>query len=910
MNFAITLVVSIIIAPPVLIAQNKKLDSLYAVLDNHPQEDTNRVNTLIRTCYYEYTSYPEKNKQHAEEAKRISEKIQFTKGIGLSLRYISLYYWVKGDYEQAGDFAFQMLKVFEEQGNEEGLAKSYTLIGLINEEWGNFDKAKENHLKSLEINRRLNRLYDLAYNYNSLGALYNKFDKDKEAMDYFKKSLALRKEINDEDGMSQSYINLARINKPDEAIDYYSKALTIAKKLGNINRLSIIATGLGDLYIATKQFEKADTTLNDARILALKVGNKKMLRDIYKSLLSLERERNHYKKALEYSLLEKTYQDSLFTEEKTKQLAEIEARYEAEKKEHAIQVLERDNSIKKLWQNILIASLGVVFLAAALYYYVQRLRIRRNQELLKGQEVVNDKLKELDKMRSQFIASISHELRTPLTLIKGPVEEWLQHPERQLTIEKAEMINRNSNRLLRLVNQLLDLSKLDAGNLKLDTKQGDIIKFLRVISSSFDSYAQRHGIIYYTRIPETPLFTSFDHDKLETVVYNLLSNAFKFTPSEGKIEFIVSWETPRLMIEVSDSGQGISADHIGHIFDRFYRAGNQSGNEHEGTGIGLSLVKEVVSLMQGTIQVQSDPNKRTTFQVDLPIEELALTPPEISIPDPEGKSSVIKKMPLLDDTSQQVEKESVLIVDDNTDMLSFLADQLRNYYAILVATNGKDGLRLARREIPDIIITDIMMPQMDGIEFCAAIKKDSLTSHIPVIMLTAKEGLENKLEGLEAGADEYITKPFDGRELLVRTKNLIAQRQQLHSKFAQQVVLQPKNISITSADALFLERVEAAIEQNLSSPEFGVPQLQDFLAMSKTQFHRKLKALTDHAPGEFLREYRLKRASQLLEQEGGNITEIAFAVGFGSLSYFTRSFKELYGLSPSEYAQHKKLSMN
>jgi DNA-binding response OmpR family regulator/two-component sensor histidine kinase len=468
------------------------------------------------------------------------------------------------------------------------------------------------------------------------------------------------------------------------------------------------------------------------------------------------------------------------------------------------------------------------------------------------------------------------------------------------------MILRNSNRLLRLVNQLLDLSRLDSGILQLEISDGDVTRFLRVIGSSFESHAQQHNIDYCTQISDTPLFASFDHNKLETVVYNLLSNAFKFTPEGGTIEFKVTHETSLLKIEVSDNGSGIGPEHLPHIFDRFYQAGDPSGL-HEGTGIGLSLVKELVSLMEGTIAVQSDEGKGTVFIVSLPLMVLSSAPDEVTLPgvflyEPAAEKATANGV------AKETEAETVLIVEDNADMRSFIAEQLNSKYVILLAANGREGLEIAFREIPDIVITDIMMPQLDGMAFCEALKKDERTSHVPVIVLTAKEGMENKLEGLETGADEYLTKPFDARELSVRIKNLIAQRHQLRQKFSQQITLEPKNISITSVDRRFLEKVESAIEKNISFPEFGVPQLQDVLAMSKTQFHRKMKALTDQPPGEFLRNYRLKRAAQLLAQQGGNITEIAFSVGFGSLSYFTRSFKDLFSQSPSDYIKQGKVN--
>jgi signal transduction histidine kinase/DNA-binding response OmpR family regulator len=891
------------------VAQNAKLDSLYVVLESHPEEDTNRVNTLTRVCYYEYTSTPEKNKKHAEEAKRIAEKIGYAKGVGLSLRYISLYYWVKGDYERAAEFAFEMLKVFEAQGNEQGLAKAYTLIGLIHEEWNNFDKSKEYHLRSLELNQKANRIYDVAYNYNSLGALHSNFDKYVEATDYFLKSLALRKQINDEDGMSQSYINLGDCAHDagdyNKEIEYYTLALPIAKRLGNINRLSLISQALGKVYIVKGQFGEADKLLQDALSLANQVGNKKIQRSINYNLLLLEQRRGNYKKALEYSLQVNTLLDSIFTAEKTRQMAEAEARYDSEKKEQSIELLARDNKIKALWQNIFGGGLAVMILGGFFYYRAQRSINKKNKELLRIQESVNKKLTEIDKMKSHFFASVSHEFRTPLTLIKGPIEQLLEHPEEKLTPDKAQMIHRNSNRLLQLVNQLLDLSKLDAGNLRIENSEGDLYKFLRIICSSFDSYAQQYNMTYTVQLEGASLFASFDVDKIEKIVYNLLSNAFKFTPDRGQVSVTGSYTQQTLTLKISDNGKGIEAHHLPHIFDRFYQAVDHN-HTYEGTGIGLSLVKELVALLGGAVDVVSERGIGTTFTVSLPVSSIQLVTSDVSVHASPGKLYAHETVVTSSAEAHDIDKETILIIEDNPDMRSFIREHLVLDYQVLEAAQGVEGVAIATREIPDLIISDIMMPEMDGIVVCETLKKDERTSHIPVIMLTAKEGRESKFEGLQSGADEYLTKPFDSHELLVRIKNLITQRQQLRKKFSQQILLQPKNITIASVDSLFLEKVESTIEKYLSHAEFGVPQLQDALAMSKTQLHRKMKALTDQAPGEFLRNYRLKRAAQLLEQQGGTVTEIAFAVGFGSLSYFTRSFKEFFGKSPSEYGQLQK----
>lgn len=904
MKLAIALLVSICVISPPAWAQDHKLDSLLTALQSQTQEDTNRVNTLTRICYYEYTSYPEQSKRHAEEAKRIAEKLKYASGIGISLRYISLYYWVKGDYEQAANYAFRMLKVFENSGNESGLAKAYTLLGLIYEEWNDFDKSKEYHFKSLALNRKANRIYDMGYNYNSLGSLYYSAGKNEEAVEFYERSLQLRKQIKDEDGMSQSYVNLGNCAHErgdySKEMEYYNKALPIVKKWGNINRLSLIAKSMGEIYSKSGQFSKADSLLQDALAMARQVNNKKVLRNTYHSLLLLEQSRHREGKALEYALLESAYKDSLFSEEKTRQLAEAEARYDSEKKEHAIALLTRDNKIKALWGSVLAGGVVILLLTGFFYYRIQRSANKKNKELLAIQESLNNKLKEVDKMKSHFFASISHEFRTPLTLIKGPIEQVIAHPELGLTDDTAKMIHRNSNRLLQLVNQLLDLSKLDSGNLQLENKQGDLFKFLRVIVSSFGSYAQQHAIHYKVTIPENSLFAYFDHDKLEKIIYNLISNAFKFTPDGGTIELSCQEDNSTLLIEVKDTGSGVEPAHLPYIFDRFYQVHDHT-KFHEGTGIGLSLVKELVTLMRGTIHVESAPGQGTLFRISLPVTQI-----QVNVETPEatitGETSLREEL----ERHLEFEKETILVIEDNDDMRSYIREHLRHDYHVLEAVNGKDGFSVACREIPDLIISDIMMPEMDGITFCGLAKKDERTSHIPIIMLTAKDGRDYKIEGLETGADEYIIKPFDARELMVRIKNLIDQRQLLRKKFGQQITLQPKNISINSVDGLFLEKVESAIEKGLSDYAFGVPQLQDAMAMSKTQLHRKMKALTDQAPGEFLRNYRLKRAAQLLEQQGGNITEVAFAVGFGSLSYFTRSFKDLFGKSPSEYIQPKK----
>ena len=514
-----------------------------------------------------------------------------------------------------------------------------------------------------------------------------------------------------------------------------------------------------------------------------------------------------------------------------------------------------------------------------------------------------EKLQELDKAKSRFFANISHEFRTPLTLIKGPIEQLEQNFTERLNRETVKMIRRNANRLLNMVNQLLDLSKIDEGSLKLSPTEGDVYKCLRAAASSFNSHAAQRNIDYRVQIPQTVLWASFDRDKLENIVYNLLGNAFKFSGDSSEISFISEYTEDGLQIQVSDTGKGIPEEKLPFIFDRFYQIDSGNNREKGGSGIGLSLSKDLIELMKGSITVSSEVGKGSFFLLVLPIQKIrpgSNKEDGVEISD-DFKSRFQSQSFEFNQTDKRI-VPTILLVEDNKDMRHFIKEQLIGFYKVKEAMNGETGLKKAIADTPNLIITDLMMPKMDGIELCKKLKTDVHTSHIPVIMLTAKAGIDNRLEGLETGADDYLTKPFDGKELLVRIKNLIEQRQKLRELYGSKAIsLDPKKIALTSVDQKFLERVLELLEANFSNPDFGVPQMQEALAMSKTQLHRKLKSLTNEPPGELLRNFRLKRAAQLLSQKVDSVTQVAYQVGFNNLSYFAKCFRELYGTAPSSY---------
>ncbi len=519
-----------------------------------------------------------------------------------------------------------------------------------------------------------------------------------------------------------------------------------------------------------------------------------------------------------------------------------------------------------------------------------------------------EQLKALDSMKSRFFANISHEFRTPLHLILGPLQTF----DRSLSSADLSMMQRNAQRLLRLVNQLLDLAKLEVGQLQLNYRQADIFMFLRTLAASFTFSAESKKITYQVDVPLRRHLVRFDPDKLEKIVYNLLSNAIKFTPLEGTVTLHAAVDSPsQLRLSVSDTGLGVPADLRDKIFDRFYQVDDSNTRTYEGTGIGLALIKELVELHGGTIALDSEEQRGTSFTLTLPLQPaegeqeddvlvslaqsyesattLTTSPVLLSPNESEGTPTTPDELPL------------VLLVEDNTDLRHYIRGTLADTFAFREAIDGQEGWDIALECTPDLIVTDVMMPVMDGIALTHQLKSDERTSHIPVVMLTARDDVDTKRSGFRIGADQYLTKPFDSAELRERLSSLIRQRSQLRERYGREITLQPQDVTLNDRDATFLERCLHTVEQHLSEPDFGVEQFQRAVGMSRTQLHRKLKALTNQSTTEFIRDLRLQRAAQLLQQPGVQVSEVVYNVGFSHLSYFARCFKEKFGLSPSDY---------
>jgi len=523
------------------------------------------------------------------------------------------------------------------------------------------------------------------------------------------------------------------------------------------------------------------------------------------------------------------------------------------------------------------------------------------------------RLKELDTLKTNFFANISHEFRTPLTLILSPLSDLRKEfPKREI----FRLMQQNAERLLALINQLLDLSKLEAGKMRVEIREADLARFLRQLFSSFESLAQSKHIVFRHEQSRTSQIAYFDADKMGTILTNLLSNAFKFTPQQGRIEVRVDYGPRQAVIKVSDSGIGIAAERIPKIFDRFYQAEQSTNRNFEGTGIGLALVKELVDALQGKIEVTSQIGAGTVFTVTIPCDQATWkdylnnneTAPEQEITSlglPWASSSF--SFNSTETVSLNENAPILLIAEDNPDLRAYIHGIFKDSYQILEAYDGQEGLELALEHIPDIIISDLMMPRLDGFGLCKALKTDLRTNHIPVIMLTAKATLEDRIEGLELGADDYIAKPFSTDELQVRVRNLVQQRQTLQRKYSQQP---PANevrqvttdlMPMPSMDVQFLQKANKALQDHLADSHFGVDQFASEMGITSVQLRRKLKALTGQTVTEYVRNYRLEKAAELLKNGNETVSEIAYQVGFESLPYFSKVFQDKFGKNPSEW---------
>ncbi len=788
------------------------------------------------------------------------------------------------------------------------IAAAYQSIGNVYLQLKEYDKSEEYFLKANTQFKKISQGATFFLNTTNwhLGEVYFYKKQLKKSDSLLQKSYVFFNDIKDNLTLAQISIYLGRIkieqNQLKEAEKYLLQGYIMLKNKKNLYEASQAAIELGKLYLKQNQINKAILYLKKALQTDTIENNSLILQKSYNSLSKAYAKINDYKNAYRYLKMTSQLKDSLNEIQNAAKIRELETIYQTEKKEKEIVLLTSKNKIieqeKVNQRNIYLATIGFITLLTVFLFI-----------LYKNRQKTAKKLEELDKAKSDFFSGISHEFRTPLTLLLGPLQKKINNtnltPQER---EEFEMMYRNSNRLLSLVNQLLDISKIEAGGYKLQVKKDNAFTFINTLIEGFSYLAKQKDIRFNVNIKYSDKPVFFDKDVLEKIVTNLLSNAVKYTPKKGTISCTVFQKDNFLYFEIKNSGNAFNKETLSKIFEKFY----QIDPSKEGVGIGLALVKQLVTLHKGTVTAENLPGGTIVFKVILPVNKESFSKQEIvsTKTDTELDKTLFvhsnkdseEDLSIIETEIENTSKPILLLVDDNADVRTYLSNLFSEFYSIITAKDGKKGIQKAFKHIPDIIICDVMMPVLNGIELCKTLKNDERTSHIPIILLTAKAGEENTIEGITTGADDYITKPFREKILKAKVENLLNNRKKLQSRYRQDIILKPKDIAITSVDEDFLNRVQKVLEEKLIEPTFNVNEFSEAIGMSRMQLHRKLKALTGLTASEFIKSQRLKLAANLLKQSDINISEVGYSVGFNNHAYFSKCFKEAYKVTPSEYA--------
>ncbi len=845
--------------------------------------------------------------------------------VATGYRALAVIYKHQGLYPESIEALSKSLKIHDALGDKKSLADVHNIFGLIYSDMKDYPKALEYYHKSIAFAEEAGDQFVLSRPLNNIGVVYKELGEYDKAIEYYTRSLDLKLERKQQKGIAQGYNNLGNVyvakGEYEKAISLFEKSLAIKQEMGNKEGLIATYHNLSHAYFGQNRLAQAIGLGQKSLDLATELGKIAGIVDAALLLRDIHERMGDYQAAFDMQSLYFIYRDSIRSEENAKALMQREFQYTYEKKATADSIqnaeairLEQAKSAQQRTINYLaFVIIGITFVFGGLLY--NRFRKTRNQktqiEIEKAKlDEANEKLLELDKSKSRFFTNISHEFRTPLTVISGMADLITE-------AEPKDLIKRNSQSLLGLVNQILDLRKLESGRLPLHLQCKDIIPYLKYLFESFHSYAESKEIDLYFESLISHLEMDYDAEKLFSILSNLLSNAIKFTPKGGTVKLEVLGSTfddlgqqPRtqnlepktLTLLVSDTGIGIPTHNLPRIFDRFYQVDDSATRPGEGTGVGLTLTRELVRMLGGEISVESEMGKGTTFSVVLPITRAAERGGD-AVYAPSVAPVAVSRLEeeAIDKGLNSGDLPTILIVEDNPDVVHYLRTCVEGNYRVTVARDGEEGIGKALEVIPDLIISDVMMPRKDGFELCDTLKKDERTSHIPLVMLTAKADAESRISGLERGADAYLAKPFDKHELLIRLRNLYRLRLSMQARYSQGHPLVASNEPGLQIEDAFMLKVRALIEKHLDDPDFRLTHHLKELGMSRTQLFRKIKALTGSSNQLYIRSVRLQKARELLQSPSYNISDVAYAVGFSDPAYFSRVFVEEVGMSPSAF---------
>ncbi len=950
-KYIFTLILFLIFGISITNGQSKKkhkvnIDSLKAVIfdiSQNPQMEVDLVWLISQVKYgrkelgKEYRPYLHLVRRYAEKKPQSWALAKIYYRLGFDSRY-------KHEYDSAMYYYQKARPYIESTNNVKSTIKLYNEMGLVCRKTDRNQEAISYFLESIKYAEKNDYKYGKAIAENGVGNVYLVQKEYLKALEYFKTSLQYGLKEGQKYHQEISYGNIGEayiyLNEPDSAKYYLNKSLKLARARKNYVGEGICLQCIGQVFLSQNQNKKAleyfkqalklQRRENDKRYLStilifygkacfrnnlLSEAEKSLVEGIaiskeihsvdnlingYAILYKIYYKTKRYQKAFNALLQNKQYTDTLYNAETVQAMNDLEFKYQLKQKNHKIELLDAQKklveSVRKV-ERVLFVLIALLLIALLFFMYY---RYRNRKRVAKELQAVNS-------MKSRFFSNVSHEFRTPLTLIKGPISSIIEKSNNPQIRNELDMVLRNSNRLLMLVDQLLSLSKIDAGHFSILAQEGDLSLHLKGIANSFNYLAQQKNITYSKHIAPSEN-RWFDVNIMEIIITNLLSNAFKYVHENGTVTFDTKANKKSYEITISNSDCELSNRELNFIFNRFYRA--DEGTNIEGTGVGLALVKELCLLYGAEIKVRRDTHNFIFFSLVIPTEvehfskeQLALVPIDFS------EQTTIQSEPLQktdnNENDEKMDMPLLLVVEDNADMREYIYSCFCDKYKVLMAKDGVEGVEMALEQIPDLIISDVMMPRLDGIDLCKQLKADVKTNHIPLLLLTAKVGDESTIKGLEAGADDYITKPFNAKTLSVKIANLIATQKAMRKKVQEKIVDSPIDLELPSKEADFLQRLQQVINENISNLDFDTEELSKEMLMSRTQLYRKLKAVTGFTPALFVRMQRVKRAAEILNNSDVNISDVCFATGFNTISYFSKCFKDIMGVSPREYVKQQ-----
>ena len=883
------------------------IDSL-ALLQKQMESEGNELGSIValrewgkalrnESCFEEALSVHSKGQQQAESVGDTLELVQALNNIGTDYRRM-------GVLDVAQEYHYNAWKLSEECTDTSFTAKKNRVVSLnglgnVYLVLGNYERADSALRMALSGEISLNSTVGQAINYANLGSIFEHKGKTDSAWVYYRKSMALNTEAEKELGISLCHTYFGSLY---EKAGEYGKATTEYETAYQMMQASkddwhalnsLIA--LARIYHTTGNNAKAMAYLGKAKQMAERIKSKEHLAEIYTLYYKNYKQEGDCSAALASYEKATAMQDSVLDMEKVNRIQNASLKIERHRQERQMNEARHRLEEERTTRYIGYIILGIVLFSLAgilaMVLYTNRLRQRNHRAL-----------KRMSALRENFFTNITHEFRTPLTVILGLSHE-LQTSDKEEVKTKAQTIERQGNGLLMLINQLLDISKIKSAVGNPDWKNGNIIAYLTMVVESYHSYARSRNIDLQF-FPKGEVFMDFVPNYVVKVMNNLLSNAFKFTPEYGKVNVSAWCENQQLFVDVSDTGKGMSKEVVSHIFEPFYQ--DENNIQNIGTGVGLALVKQIMNAVDGEITVESIVGKGTTFHVSMPIRNRYK---QQIAPNAEVNAPLLPEITETPaDSDDNDNDRRLLIIEDNHDIATYIGSLFANEYAIFYAENGKEGLEKALNLIPDLIITDLMMPGMDGLEVCRQVRGNEIINHIPIIVVTAKITEEERIKGIEAGADAYLSKPFNTEELRTRVEKLLAGRKLLQEKFAKISVELKKEEEEgieppKEADLRFLTKVTSVVYMQLSkNKDADVSVIASYMCMSPRQFHRKINALTGYSPSIYIQRLKIRKACNILDKDPKiSFMEVADLCGFDAYPNFVRAFKNVCGVTPTDY---------